>query len=315
MGFSRLSLKAHQNRFDALLTGSNAERRFTKPATYARVVPMPTTYSKCKVRLQVFPKEVGAYVKTQDMDYDPDSSVTLKMDKVVAGASGVRYMFTYWTVDGRRYDTESTVIRVDKREIIATAVFRLQYELKIESLFGNPQGSGWYDEGSVATFSVTSPANLGIHIFERWSGNSTSTLPKDTIVMSSPKTIATVWKTDQSALIMVILGIAGFSVVVGALLRLGRKGKVAAPTPPAVPTTPAEEVKPEAPAEAEEKREIPAPKIIPMGEMMPLHERVYDYIIKHEGTISLSQAARDLGVSLDELKAAIERLKEEGKLG
>jgi len=239
------------------------------------------------------------------------------MDNVVAGAPGIRYVFRYWAVDGRRYDTASTVIRVDKREIIATAVFGLQYELKIETPFGNPMGSGWYDEGSVATFSVTSPTLLGIQVFERWSGNSTSVLPMDTIVMSSPKTIVAVWRTDQSALITVILGIAGVSVAAGALLRLGRKRKVAAPAapaPPGVPTTRAEEVKPRylgAPW-----REIPAPKITPMGEMMaPLHERVYDYIIKHEGTISLSQAARDLGISLEELKAAIERLKEEGRLG
>jgi len=190
--------------------------------------------------------------------------------------------------------------------------------LKIESAFGNPMGSGWYDEGSVAIFSVISPVNLGIHVFERWSGNSTSVLLRDTIVMSSPKTIVAVWRTDQSALITVILALAGFSAAIGFIVYLGRRGKVAAPAapaPPAVPT-PAEEVKPEAPPETKERREIPAPKITPMGEMMPpLHERVYDYIIKHEGTISLSQAARDLGVSLDELKAAIERLKEEGRLG
>jgi len=309
-GIFSIEPESSSDRFDVLLTSSNAERRFTKPATYARIVLMPAVYSKCKVKLQAFPNEVGAYVRTLEMEYDPDSSVTLKMDNVVAGSPGVRYVFRYWAVDGRRYDTASTVIRVDKREIIATAVFGLQYELKIETPFGNPMGSGWYDEGSVASFSVTSPANLGISVFERWSGNSTSTLLRDTIVMSSPKTIVAVWRTDQSTLITVILVIGGASVAAGVLFRLGRKRKVAAPA------APTEEVKPEAPAEARERREIPAPKITPMGEMMPpLHERVYDYIIKHEGTISLSQAARDLGVSLDELKAAIERLKEEGRLG
>jgi len=316
-GIFSIEPEGSSDRFEVLLTSSNAERRFTKPATYARIVLMPAVYSKCKVRLQVFPNEVGAYVRTLEMDYDPDSSVTLSMDTMFAGALGIRYVFRYWAVDGRRYDTASTVIRVDKREIIATAVFGKQYELKIESAFGNPMGSGWYDEGSVATFSVTSPTLLGIQVFERWSGNSTSTLLRDTIVMSSPKTIIAVWRTDQSALITLVLVIAGASVAAGALFRLGRKGKVAAraaPAPPAVPTARAEEAKPRylgAPW-----REIPAPKITPIGELMPpLHERVYDYIIKHEGTISLSQAARDLGISLDELKAAIERLKEEGRLG
>ncbi|MEM2739000.1 MAG: hypothetical protein QXK93_08455 [Candidatus Bathyarchaeia archaeon] len=41
---------------------------------------------------------------------------------------------------------------------------------------------------------------------------------------------------------------------------------------------------------------------------------VYDYIIAHQGTINLRKAARDLGLSIEQLKEAIERLKKEGRL-
>lgn len=41
---------------------------------------------------------------------------------------------------------------------------------------------------------------------------------------------------------------------------------------------------------------------------------VYDYITQHEGTISLKQAAKDLGITLKELKKSIKRLKKSGKL-
>jgi hypothetical protein len=43
-------------------------------------------------------------------------------------------------------------------------------------------------------------------------------------------------------------------------------------------------------------------------------QRVLDYIVVHDGTISLSQAARDLSVSLGELRSTIERLKSAGFL-
>jgi uncharacterized membrane protein len=41
-------------------------------------------------------------------------------------------------------------------------------------------------------------------------------------------------------------------------------------------------------------------------------DAVFDYIVSHGGTISLSRAAAELGISMEELKASIERLKEKG---
>lgn len=43
-------------------------------------------------------------------------------------------------------------------------------------------------------------------------------------------------------------------------------------------------------------------------------DKVYDYIIKHEGVISLSKAASDLGITIEKVKEIAERLKTEGKL-
>jgi hypothetical protein len=42
--------------------------------------------------------------------------------------------------------------------------------------------------------------------------------------------------------------------------------------------------------------------------------RVLNYIINHDGTISLSQATHDLSMSSDDLKSSIERLKTSGFL-
>ena len=45
-----------------------------------------------------------------------------------------------------------------------------------------------------------------------------------------------------------------------------------------------------------------------------LEERVYDYILKHEGVISLSKAANELGITVEQVKEVAERLKAEGRL-
>jgi hypothetical protein len=45
-----------------------------------------------------------------------------------------------------------------------------------------------------------------------------------------------------------------------------------------------------------------------------LDDKVYDYIVKHEGVISLSAASAELGIPVDELKEIAERLKNQGRL-
>jgi predicted amidophosphoribosyltransferase len=46
----------------------------------------------------------------------------------------------------------------------------------------------------------------------------------------------------------------------------------------------------------------------------PLEEKVYHYIVKHEGVISLSKASTDLGISVEQLETITARLKKEGRL-
>jgi len=282
-------------------------------------------YTKCQVSLNTRPSDVARYTKLfGEGEYDPNASVTLKADRIVQGPSGTRYVFLFWTVEGRRYDTESPTIRVAQRRLTATAQFKVQYELTVKSEFGNPQGQEWYDEGSLATFSVTSPVGFGIqHVFERWSGDSTSASPSSTIVMNSPKTVLAVWRADYTVLIVVILVVVGASGAAIGFVAYTRKRRAAAPAAPlgvvhpeAAPTGMAAKPVPEAaPSAVKEVKEIPTPKIVPITEVAPpLDERVYDYIVEHEGTIALSQAAKDLGIAVDELNAAIERLKVQGRL-
>jgi len=282
-------------------------------------------YTRCRVLLKTSPPGAIRYAKLSgDGEYNPEAYVTLKADKMVSGATGTRYVFVCWTVDGRKYEMETPTIRIDRPEVTAIAEFKVQHELAVKSEFGDPRGSGWYDEGSLATFSVNSPVGFGIqHIFQRWSGDSTSASPSSTIVMNSPKTVLAVWRADYTVLIVVILVVVGASGAAIGFVAYTRKRRAAAPAAPlgvvhpeAAPTGMAAKPVPEAaPSAVKEVKEIPTPKIVPITEVAPpLDERVYDYIVEHEGTIALSQAAKDLGIAVDELNAAIERLKVQGRL-
>jgi len=63
-----------------------------------------------------------------------------------------------------------------------------------------------------------------------------------------------------------------------------------------------------------EPRPQPAVRIVPVEAPPSMDDRVFNYIAEHEGVISISQASVELGISMEELKASIERLKREGRL-
>ncbi|MBS7628387.1 hypothetical protein KEJ23_00120, partial [Candidatus Bathyarchaeota archaeon] len=48
--------------------------------------------------------------------------------------------------------------------------------------------------------------------------------------------------------------------------------------------------------------------------LTPLDERVYKYIVEHSGVISWSKASQELGLSVEEIKEATQRLKEAGRI-
>ncbi len=62
-----------------------------------------------------------------------------------------------------------------------------------------------------------------------------------------------------------------------------------------------------------EEKPRPTVRIIPL-ETTSIDDKVFHYIVEHEGVISLSQASEELEISIDGLKASIERLKKEGKI-
>ena len=102
-----------------------------------------------------------------------------------------KYVFKNWD-DG---EEQTHIYTVPNYNDTLTVHFKKQFKLTIISLYGNPEGEGWYDADSSATFSVTSPVIEGSvkYIFDYWSGDYYDSTSTATIIMDTSKTVYAVW--------------------------------------------------------------------------------------------------------------------------
>jgi len=86
-----------------------------------------------------------------------------------------------------------------------TANWKTQYHLTVNSETGNPTGEGWYDAGTIATFSVNTPVAGGSgvrFVFKSWMGTEgayTGQLASSLVIMNSPITETATWTTQYQA--------------------------------------------------------------------------------------------------------------------
>ncbi|MEM2098584.1 MAG: S8 family serine peptidase [Candidatus Bathyarchaeia archaeon] len=79
--------------------------------------------------------------------------------------------------------------------------WKQQFFLTVNSPYGSPSGSGWYDDGSITSAILdlgTVSGGKGIqHVFTGWSGDASGTgLTSNAIVMNQAKTATANWKTQ-----------------------------------------------------------------------------------------------------------------------
>jgi hypothetical protein len=136
-----------------------------------------------------------------------------------------RIAFIQWN-DGTTNNQKTITMNSDQTYSITTII---QYYLSVTSTYGNTQGSGWYDSGSEASFSVSpttvSSGFLTNNVFHSWSGDYTETASSGTITMNSPKEIVALWTTDSSQLYLLleILPIVIIIILVAVLLMRRKK--------------------------------------------------------------------------------------------
>jgi hypothetical protein len=117
---------------------------------------------------------------------------------------GRRLVFTEWS-DG---------VSSNPREILMTGnmsispVYKLQYLLVVNSDVGVAAGGGWYQEGGIAQFGVSStvqysPVFFGLltdsQQFTKWSGDSASTDPIAILMMDGPRRVDAQWTRTSTS--------------------------------------------------------------------------------------------------------------------
>lgn len=152
---------------------------------------------------------------------------TNQAPQTVAGPSGSQYAFKDWELDGTAQSGSQLTVTMDKPHT-AVAKYATQYQLVIDSAggLGNPQGAGYYDAGSTATFSITSPVGFLVQqVFVRWEGDYTGASPQGSIMMDKAKTVHAVWTTSYLQL-YIVAGVAAAAIIVGAfyMMRGRRRG-------------------------------------------------------------------------------------------
>jgi ribosomal protein L40E len=134
---------------------------------------------------------------------------------MVAGSTGTQYVFKGWQVNGSPQTGNPISLTLDK-PYTAVAKYTTQYQLVIDSAYGNPQGAGYYDAGTAAQFSVTTPVGFPVQeVFVQWQGDYNGTSPQGSITMDKPHVVQAVWSASYTLLIAIIIVAAA---IVGGLL-------------------------------------------------------------------------------------------------
>jgi len=136
-----------------------------------------------------------------------------------------RYIFQHWDVDGIAKTGNPITISMNAPHT-ATAEYKTQYYMDVQSKYGVPSGEGWYDSDTAAQVSVTPVVGTLIrHKFNGWSGDSNDDYSSTSVYMNQPKSIVATWKTDYLYLYLLIGGVIVVivAIIVPAIVHVRNK--------------------------------------------------------------------------------------------
>jgi hypothetical protein len=276
--------------------------------------------------VQYSPVDVaGSYNETHAGWYDTNSDVQLGPAPTIISLSPVeRLQFTGWS-DGRSVSDNITYAVLMDSPRNVTLSYATQYYLAVQSTYGTVSGSGWYNRGATAT--ITGPTSSGAwpisYALTGWTVDPSSVGIAGgggswTVIVNGPYVVQAHWSLDYLPLIM-LFAVAGTVTTAGVGTLIGyRRGGFSRRRPQKVSSTSSRlgticsncgSSVPLGAASCEKCR-TPVAAVRTISD----EEKVYDYIVSHQGIISLSAASGDLGIPVEQLKEITERLKREGRL-
>jgi hypothetical protein len=139
--------------------------------------------------------------------YNAGDTATITSAGQPVGDSSSRIVFQGWSVDGQSNQSGSSLsVNMDAPHSV-TAEYMQQYYLNVLSDQGVPYGQGWYDAGSTAQISVSTPVSTsyGVSIiFNGWQGDVQSNSQTTTVQMNRPMTAIASWRADSTVLYLTI---------------------------------------------------------------------------------------------------------------
>jgi uncharacterized repeat protein (TIGR02543 family) len=155
-------------------------------------------------------------------------SHTVEVPGEVMVGYGMKMVFVSWS-DALASNSRTVLLTGDAT---LTAKYKRQYLLTVDSEVGSSKGMGWYDDGSIAMFSVESPLSAdglmgvlgGKVVFAGWMGDSGATSAAASVTMDGPKTVRAVWETDYTTPYTIIGATIATLAVIAVLLAIRRIG-------------------------------------------------------------------------------------------
>jgi len=198
--------------------------------TVAMNAPKTVTATwKTQFLLSVDPKGGQVDKSTQWLDSGTSISVSaLSPSSLVEKKS--RLVFSGWQGSSTSTFNTVTLVMDSPKSLIAT--WRTQYYLIVETKHGTPRGEGWYDADSVAEFSVPDEVPMepplgslgGKYVFSGWTGDSTASTPRATILMDGARTVTALWTSDYTTVTIFFVAVAAAGVA--AVVLAAKRGKL-----------------------------------------------------------------------------------------
>jgi M6 family metalloprotease-like protein len=178
----------------ALLVGFGpASDTPTQQSSTLTIVVVPKLRVDIVVNNQTYTSDPSSGQVTVTM---PFSNVTLQISipAIVHIKRGVRALFQTWD-DGNAGNTRTILAAANST---LTATYKRQYLISVSSLHTNPSGSGWYDENSQYTLSVTPSVHGSVgtkYVFKGWAGDLSSSTNPTSFRVTRPMNITATWIT------------------------------------------------------------------------------------------------------------------------
>ena len=148
------------------------------------------------------------------------STVVSVPSLVVPVGSGSQLAFSGWMVDGGQAQAGSVLTVQMGGPHTVVAQYTQQYYLSVSSNQGAVSGAGWYDAGSTAQISASTPPSPGYGVsmvFDGWQGGVQSSSQSTTVLVNGPMSVTASWGTDPTVLYvtiaLVIVAVAAIAAI------------------------------------------------------------------------------------------------------